>query len=251
MTVMESRSGSITPLEQLMIDVCTDIQSLKSVSQDPVQAFRAAGASDFVVDCLQKQRGSWISLALTTQQPVPTQDQIDTFLYRRVREDAFFADRLRTEPRRILERSFSTRFPVRATFDVIEVAGFPTVIVAGLTDSSSSSVDFAPYADTDIDTDTDTDTDTDVDVDIDVDIDNDIDVFAVAIDVDTDVDIDTDIDTVIDNVVDTVVDTDNSAILMASAGRGKVEAVTDRKWNEFWSIREAMWASRDDRVTTS
>ncbi|MCF8530228.1 MAG: hypothetical protein K9G05_02110 [Candidatus Nanopelagicales bacterium] len=246
MTVMESPTGRMTPLEQLLVDVCTDTQSLKRVTQDPVMAFRAAGASDYVVKCLQKQRGSWISLALSATQPVPSQEQIDAFVDRRVREDAFFADRLRTEPRRILERSFSTRFPSRATFEVVEVAGFPTVVVAGLVAGATSGIDLTPYADTDIDIDVDTDVDVDVDTDIDTDIDSDVDAI---VDVDTDVDVV--IDTDVDNVVDTVVDTDNSAISVAQASQTRVQAVIDRRWNEFWSIREAMWVSRDDRVSTS
>lgn len=258
MTVMESPTGRMTPLEQLLVDVCIDIESLKSVSQDPVPAFRAAGASDYVVDCLQKQRGSWISLALSMGQPIPTQDQIDSYLYRRVREDAFFADRLRTEPRRILERSFSTRFPAHATYEVVEVAGYPTVVVSGLTQQGLSSVDLTPYADNDIDVDVDTDididvdTDVDVDVDIDVDVDTDVDALAIIdVDVDIDVDIETDVDTVVDTVVDNVVDVDHSAVAVAGASQARVQAVIDRRWNEFWSIREAMWASRDDRVPTS
>lgn len=246
MTVMESGTGRMTPLERLLVEVCTDTNSLRAVSQNPAQAFRDAGASDYVINCLQKQRGSWISLALSITQPVPTQEQIDSYLDRRVREDAFFGDRLRTEPRRILERSFSTRFPAHATFEVVEVAGYPTVVVTGLSQAGTKGVDLTPYADTDIDIDV--DTDVDVDVDIDVDIDTDVDAFVV---VDVDVDIDVDVDTDVDNVVDTVVDTDNSAIKIADASEARVQAIIDRRWNEFWGIREAMWASRDDRVTTS
>jgi hypothetical protein len=244
MTVMETRTGGMTPLERLLVEVCTDTKSLRAVSQDPVQSFRDAGASDYVINCLQKQRGSWISLALSATQPVPSQEQIDSYVHRRVREDAFFADRLRTEPRRILERSFSTRFPAHATYEVVEVAGYPTVVVTGLVSARTAGIDVTPYADSEIDIDI--DVDVDVDVDIDVDIDTDVDAI-----VDVDVDIDVDIDTDVDNVVDTVVDTDNSAISVANASQTRVQAVIDRRWNEFWSIREAMWASRDDRVTTS
>ena len=242
MTVMETRTGGMTPLERLLVEVCTDTNSLRAVSQDPVKSFRDAGASDYVINCLQKQRGSWISLALSATQPVPSQEQIDAYVHRRVREDAFFADRLRTEPRRILERSFSTRFPAHATYEVIEVAGYPTVVVTGLIAGATAGIDLTPYADTDIDIDVDTDVDVDVDVDIDVDVD-----AFVVVDVDVDIDIDTDVD----NVVDTVVDTDNSAVSVANASQARVQAVIDRRWNEFWSVREAMWASRDDRVTTS
>lgn len=240
MTVTESRpvnhQASMTPLERLLVEVCTNTKSLRAVSMDPVQAFRAAGASDFAVNCLQKQRGSWISLALSVSHPVPTQEQIDSFLARRVREDAFFADRLRTEPRRILERSFSTRFPARATFEVVELAGYPTVVVSGLGSGVSRTADLNPSADTDIDTDIDTDTDIDVDTDVDV-----------VTDVITDVDIDTDIDIDTDTVVDNVTDIDNSVVSVKGESSARVQTAADRRWTQFWSTHEAMWASRDDR----
>ena len=240
MTITESapasKSSSMTPLERLLVEVCTDTKSLATVSLDPAAAFRAAGASDYAVSCLEKQRGSWISLALSVSQPVPTQDQIDAFLAQRVREDAFFADRLRTEPKRILERSFSTRFPNSAIFDVIEVAGYPSVVVTGLLVNAKLGSSFTPYADVDIDTDTDTDTDTDIDVDVDTDA---------IVDIDTDIDVDIDVDT--DNVVDNVIDTDNSTIAGAGASDARVRVILDDRWNAFWSSHEAMWASRDDR----
>jgi hypothetical protein len=199
---------------------------------DPVQAFRAAGASDFAVNCLSMQRGSWISLALSTSQPIPTQEAIDSFLAKRVREDAFFADRLRTEPRRILERSFSTRFPARATFEVVELAGYPTVVVSGLGSGVNRVADLNPSADTDIDTDTDVDTDVDTDIDTDTDID-------AIVDVDTDTDIDIDIDT--------VTDIDNSVASVTGKANARLQKATDQRWTQFWSTHEAMWASRDDR----
>jgi len=230
MTITESAPASqratITPLEKLLVDVCTNTKSLKSVSQNPAAAFRAAGASDFAVNCLQKQRGSWISLALSVSHPVPTQEVIDAYLARRVREDSFFADRLRTEPRRILERSFSTRFPGSATFEVIELDGYPTVLVKGVVPGVINSNDLSPHADTDIDT----------DVDVDVDTDTDIDVIT---DVDTDTDIDID--------VDTVVDTDNSLVGVTETPDSRLRTLHDKKWSEFWGRHEAMWASRDDR----
>ena len=229
MTVTESRPvnpANMTPLEQLLVEVCTNTKSLKAVSMDPVQAFRAAGASDFAVNCLQKQRGSWISLALSVSHPVPTQEVIDAYLARRVREDSFFADRLRTEPRRILERSFSTRFPGSATFEVIELDGYPTVLVKGVVPGLINSNDLSPHADTDIDT----------DIDIDVDTDTDIDAIT---DVDTDTDIDID--------VDTVVDTDNSLVGVTETPDSRLRTIHDKKWSEFWGRHEAMWASRDDR----
>ena len=240
MTVTESRpvnhASSMTPLERLLVEVCTNTKSLRAVSMDPDQAFRAAGASDFAVNCLQKQRGSWISLALSVSHPVPTQEQIDSFLARRVREDAFFADRLRTEPRRILERSFSTRFPARATFEVVELAGYPTVVVSGLGSGVSRTADLNPIADTETDTDTVIDTDVDTDVDIDTDIDADV-------DVDTDIDIDVD--------TDTVIDTDNSTMSVTGLTNARIQTAADRRWTQFWSTHEAMWDSRDDRVTSS
>jgi len=230
MTITESAPASqratITPLVKLLVDVCTNTKSLKSVSQNPAAAFRAAGASDFAVNCLQKQRGSWISLALSVSHPVPTQEVIDAYLARRVREDSFFADRLRTEPRRILERSFSTRFPGSATFEVIELDGYPTVLVKGVVPGVINSNDLSPHADTDIDT----------DVDVDVDTDTDIDVIT---DVDTDTDIDID--------VDTVVDTDNSLVGVTETPDSRLRTLHDKKWSEFWGRHEAMWASRDDR----
>jgi hypothetical protein len=222
----------MTPLEQLLVEVCTNTKSLKSVSMDPVQAFRAAGASDFAVNCLQKQRGSWISLALSVSHPVPTQEVIDAYLARRVREDSFFADRLRTEPRRILERCFSTRFPARATFEVVELAGYPTVVVSGLGSGVNRVADLNPSADTDIDTDTDVDTDVDTDIDTDTDID-------AIVDVDTDTDIDIDIDT--------VTDIDNSVASVTGKANARLQKATDQRWTQFWSTHEAMWASRDDR----
>jgi len=230
MTITESAPASqratITPLEKLLVDVCTNTKSLKLVSQDPAAAFRAAGASDFAVNCLSMQRGSWISLALSTSQPIPTQEAIDSFLAKRVREDSFFADRLRTEPRRILERSFSTRFPGSATFEVIELDGYPTVLVKGVVPGVINSNDLSPHADTDIDT----------DVDVDVDTDTDIDVIT---DVDTDTDIDID--------VDTVVDTDNSLVGVTETPDSRLRTLHHKKWSEFWGRHEAMWASRDDR----
>lgn len=228
MTITESapasQRASMTPLEKLLVDVCTNTKSLKSVSQDPAAAFRAAGASDFVVNCLSKQRGSWISLALSTSQPIPTQEAIDSFLAKRVREDSFFADRLRTEPRRILERSFSTRFPTSATFEVIELDGYPRVLVQGVVPGTVNSNDLSPHADTEVDTDTDIDIDVDVDTDVDADI-------------DTDIDIDT----------DTVVDTDNSLIGVSDSTDSRLKTLHDKRWSEFWGRHEAMWASRDDR----
>lgn len=228
MTITESapasQRASMTPLEKLLVDVCTNTKSLKSVSQDPAAAFRAAGASDFVVNCLSKQRGSWISLALSTSQPIPTQEAIDSFLAKRVREDSFFADRLRTEPRRILERSFSTRFPISATFEVIELDGYPRVLVQGVVPGTVNSNDLSPHADTEVDTDTDIDIDVDVDTDVDADI-------------DTDIDIDT----------DTVVDTDNSLIGVSDSTDSRLKTLHDKRWSEFWGRHEAMWASRDDR----
>lgn len=228
MTITESapasQRASMTPLEKLLVDVCTNTKSLKSVSQDPAAAFRAAGASDFVVNCLSKQRGSWISLALSTSQPIPTQEAIDSFLAKRVREDSFFADRLRTEPRRILERSFSTRFPISATFEVIELDGYPRVLVQGVVPGTVNSNDLSPHADTEVDTDTDIDIDVDVDTDVDADI-------------DTDIDIDT----------DTVVDTDNSLVGVSDSTDSRLKTLHDKRWSEFWGRHEAMWASRDDR----
>jgi len=236
MTITESAPASqqarMTPLEKLLVDVCTNTKSLKSVSQDPAAAFRAAGASDYVVNCLSKQRGSWISLALSTSQPIPTQEAIDSFLAKRVREDSFFADRLRTEPRRILERSFSTRFPTSATFEVIELDGYPTVLVRGVVPGTVNSNDLSPHADTEVDTDTVIDIDTDVDVVTDV---------VVDTDTDTDTDIDIDIDT------DTVVDSDNSMGAVAGTADSRLKALQDQRWSDFWGRHEAMWASRDDR----
>jgi hypothetical protein len=232
MTITESAPASqratITPLEKLLVDVCTNTKSLESVSQDPAAAFRAAGASDFAVNCLSMQRGSWISLALSTSQPIPTQEAIDSFLAKRVREDAFFADRLRTEPRRILERSFSTRFPGSATFEVIELDGYPTVLVKGVVPGAINTNDLSPHADTEVDTDTDTDIDVDTDVVTDV---------IADVDIDTDIDID----------VDTVVDTDNSLVGVTETPDSRLRTLHDKKWSEFWGRHEAMWASRDDR----
>jgi hypothetical protein len=232
MTVTESRpnnqQASMTPLERLLVEVSTNTKSLRAVSMDPVQAFRAAGASDFAVNCLSMQRGSWISLALSTSQPIPTQEAIDSFLAKRVREDSFFADRLRTEPRRILERSFSTRFPGGATFEVIELDGYPTVLVKGVVPGAINSNDLSPHADTEVDTDT----------DVDVDVDTDIDIDAISdVDVDTDIDVD----------IDTVVDSDNSLVGVAGTADSRLKTLHDQRWSDFWARHEAMWASRDDR----
>ena len=203
-----------TSLERLFIDVCTDANELKRVQEDPVAAYREAGASEYVISCLQRERGSWLSMALTMTRPVPSQEDIDELVSRMVREDAFFADRLRVEPRRVLERAMGVRFPVTATFEVIEEAGYPVVAVAGLIPAAGGNVGVTPYADAD------------VDVDVDVDVDSDV-----------------DIDTVVDTVVDTVTDT-------SSLVDGRARAVIGAQWESFWNAHSAYWRSRDDRVNT-
>ncbi len=232
---------TMTALEKLLIDVCTDTDELRRVQSDPEAALRAAGASDFVVDCMAHERGSWISMALNYTHPVPTQQEIDAYLDNRTREDAFFADRVRVEPRRILERSFGTRFPNATVFEVREVNGFPAVTVtvpAGLVAPT-----LTPYADSDIDTDIDVDVDVDTDVDVDVDIDVDVDAITV---IDVDVDVDVDVDNVVDNVVDTVVD--HSSLLPDS---GSVEDRARQRittmWTDYWTSHQATWSSRDSR----
>ncbi len=224
----------MTTLEQLLIDVCTDADALARVKADPAQAFSDAGVPDWAVDMLAHERGSWISLALNAARPCPSQEQIDAFVSVRVREDAFFADRLRVEPRRILERSFGTRFGAGAEFTVVEVAGYPTVLVSGVSGSLVDAGLLMPS----MDADTDVDIDTDVDVDVDVDVD--IDAFTV-VDVDVDIDID----------VDTVTDTETGLHLPLSVDRQREALLRQRMsndWNDFWAVRQSHWTALDDRV---
>ena len=213
--------------EDLMVDVCLDVDALESVQADTDAALRAVGAPAWVNSFIEHRRGSWISVALSMVRPLPTADEIVDYVQARCAVDAAFADRILVEPKPTLERVYQVVFPAETAFAVTEVDGLVRIVVTDLPDTPVGLRTTSPAIEL---TDVDTDIDVDVDVDIDVDIEVDVDVFTeIDVDVDIDVDIDTDVVT-----------------MNPSGETGKSGA-----WSRYWDGRRDLWKSRDDRLVAA
>lgn len=255
-------------LQNLLVEVCVDVNRLEEVSNDLDRSLVEAGVRDDLVPFIQRRRGSYFSMAIARERAVPTPEELVEMMEARAEEDPVFARQLLHEPRAIIQHALQVRLPREWDITATNGNGVNLHIDPATTDASYEIV-----ADNDVDTDTDTDTDanenetdidtdidtvdvseTDIDVDTDTDIDTDVDVDVVAVDIDTDTDIDTDIDT--DDVTDTDIDTDIDDVHVTettgpagSVGEQRylVPIAEREKFENYWNQRRSSWVTMDSR----